>query len=146
MRAVIQRVSRCSVTVENRVIGETGAGLLVLLGVAYDDTEKDAVYLAEKIVHLRIFEDESGRMNRSLGESGGAMMVVSQFTLLGDCRKGRRPSFVAAAPPEKAEQLYECFIEQVRGKGIHTATGRFRAMMQVALVNDGPVTLVVESR
>lgn len=146
MRAVIQRVTRCSVSVENRVIGEIGAGLLVLLGVAHDDTEKDAAYLAEKIVQLRIFEDESGRMNRSLVESGGAMMVVSQFTLLGDCRKGRRPSFVAAAPPEKAEQLYECFIEQVRGKGIQTATGRFRAMMHVALVNDGPVTLVVESQ
>jgi len=146
MRAVIQRVTRCSVSVENRVIGEIGAGLLVLLGVAHDDTEKDAAYLAEKIVQLRIFEDESGRMNRSLVESGGAMMVVSQFTLLGDCRKGRRPSFVAAATPEKAEQLYECFIEQVRGKGIQTATGRFRAMMHVALVNDGPVTLVVESQ
>jgi D-tyrosyl-tRNA(Tyr) deacylase len=146
MRAVIQRVTRCSVSVENRVIGEIGAGLLVLLGVAHDDTEKDAAYLAEKTVQLRIFEDESGRMNRSLVESGGAMMVVSQFTLLGDCRKGRRPSFVAAAPPEKAERLYNCFIEQVRGKGIQTATGRFRTMMQVALVNDGPVTLVVESQ
>ena len=146
MRAVVQRVTHSSVSVENHIVGEIGAGLMVLLGVAQEDSEQDAAYLAEKIIHLRIFEDESGKMNRSLLESGGAMLVVSQFTLLGDCRKGCRPSFVTAAPPQKAQQLYDYFVEQVCAKGVSTATGQFRAMMQVALVNDGPVTLIVESR
>jgi D-tyrosyl-tRNA(Tyr) deacylase len=119
---------------------------MVLLGVAREDTEAEADYLADKIVHLRIFEDEAGKMNRSLLESGGEMLIVSQFTLMGDCRKGRRPSFVAAAAPERAQRLYNYFVEQVRIKGISVATGQFKAMMQVTLVNDGPVTLIVESR
>jgi D-tyrosyl-tRNA(Tyr) deacylase len=146
MRAVVQRVTRSSVTVDDRTVGSIEAGLMVLLGVAEADSEKEAAYLADKIVHLRIFEDEKGKMNRSLLESGGEMLVVSQFTLLGDCRKGRRPSFVAAAPPETAQRLYDHFVERVRLKGVAVATGQFRAMMQVGLVNDGPVTLIVESR
>ncbi len=146
MRAVVQRVTESSVTVEGQVVGAIGPGLLVLLGVAQDDTGQDADYLAEKIVQLRIFEDEAGKMNRSLLESGGALLVVSQFTLLGDCRKGRRPSFASAAPPETAETLYQRFAAQVRAKGVTVATGQFRAMMKVALINDGPVTLIVESR
>lgn len=146
MRAVVQRVTQSSVSVENRTIGSIDAGLMVLLGVAAEDSAKEAAYLADKIANLRIFEDESGKMNRSLLESGGEMLVVSQFTLMGDCRKGRRPSFVTAAAPDKAQTLYDHFVEQVRLKGISVATGQFRAMMQVALVNDGPVTLIVESR
>jgi D-aminoacyl-tRNA deacylase len=146
MRAVVQRVTQCAVTVDDQVVGEIGPGLLVLLGVGNDDTERDAAYLAEKIVHLRIFEDEAGKMNRSLRESDGAMLVVSQFTLLGDCRKGRRPSFAGAASPEQAERLYIHFAEKVRTSNIPVATGRFRAMMKVSLVNDGPVTLILESR
>ncbi len=146
MRAVVQRVTESSVTVEGQVVGAIGPGLLVLLGVAQDDTGQDADYLAEKIVQLRIFEDDAGKMNRSLLESGGALLVVSQFTLLGDCRKGRRPSFASAAPPETAETLYQRFAAQVRAKGVTVATGQFRAMMKVALINDGPVTLIVESR
>jgi len=146
MIAVAQRVSESSVTVDGEKVGAIGPGLMVLLGVARTDTEQDADYLADKIVHLRIFEDEAGKMNRSLLESGGAMLVVSQFTLLGDCRKGRRPSFAGAAPPEKAEALYDRFAGQVRSKGVTVATGRFRALMKVALVNDGPVTLMVESK
>jgi D-tyrosyl-tRNA(Tyr) deacylase len=146
MRAVVQRVTESSVSVDGRVVGDIGPGLLVLLGVAQDDTVQDADYLAEKIVQLRIFEDETGKMNRSLLESGGALLVVSQFTLLGDCRKGRRPSFASAAPPETAEVLYLRFAAQVRAKGVTVATGQFRAMMKVNLVNDGPVTLIVESR
>jgi D-aminoacyl-tRNA deacylase len=146
MRAVVQRVTQCAVTVDDQVVGEIGPGLLVLLGVGNDDTERDAAYLAEKIVHLRIFEDEAGKMNLSLRESDGAMLVVSQFTLLGDCRRGRRPSFAGAAPPEQAERLYTQFAEKVRTFNIPVATGRFRAMMKVSLVNDGPVTLILESR
>jgi D-tyrosyl-tRNA(Tyr) deacylase len=146
MRAVVQRVSAASVTVAGEVVGRIGRGLLVLLGVAQDDTEEDMRQLAEKCIDLRIFEDEAGKMNLSLAESGGAMLVVSQFTLLGDCRKGRRPSFIAAAPPELAERLYEAFVAAVAARGIATATGRFRAMMQVALVNDGPVTILLDSR
>jgi D-tyrosyl-tRNA(Tyr) deacylase len=146
MRAVVQRVTESSVTVEDRVVGAIGPGLLVLLGVAQGDTEQDADYLADKIVQLRIFEDEAGKMNLSLLDRGGSLLVVSQFTLLGDCRKGRRPSFASAAPPETAEALYEYFAAQVRAKGVTAATGQFRAMMKVRLVNDGPVTLVVESR
>jgi D-tyrosyl-tRNA(Tyr) deacylase len=145
MRAVVQRVTRSAVTVDGVTVGAIGAGLMVLLGVAAGDTEREVAYLADKIAHLRIFEDEAGKMNRSLLDTGGAMLVVSQFTLLGDCRKGRRPSFVAAAPPEQAETRYEQFVTRIRDLGIEVATGRFRALMQVSLVNDGPVTLILES-
>ena len=145
MKAVVQRVSQSSVQVDALPVASIGPGLLVLLGVAGDDTQKEAHYLAEKIVHLRIFEDDRGKMNRSLAETGGAMLVVSQFTLLGDCRKGRRPSFVQAAPPEVAEALYTYFVQCVAQLGIAVATGRFRSTMQVSLVNEGPVTLMLES-
>ncbi|MDD2317124.1 MAG: D-aminoacyl-tRNA deacylase [Desulfobacterales bacterium] len=145
MRAVIQRVTQSSVSVSGQIVGRIGPGLLVLLGVARQDTEKDADFLVEKIMHLRIFEDEAGKMNRSLVDIGGQMLVVSQFTLLGDCRKGRRPSFVQAAPPETAESLYQYFVDRIREKRIVVQTGRFRAMMEVSLVNDGPVTFIVES-
>jgi len=146
MLAVIQRVHQSSVTVENTIIGEIGRGLLVLLGVAKDDKAEDADYLADKIVNLRIFEDENGKMNRSLLETDGEMLVVSQFTLLGDCRKGRRPSFVQAAEPDKANELYEHFVRQIRQKRVAVKTGRFRTMMAVSLINDGPVTLILESK
>jgi len=146
MRAVIQRIKESSVKTENQIIGRTGFGLLVLLGVANGDSPSDADYLANKIVNLRIFEDEKGKMNRSLLELGGEMMVVSQFTLLGDCRKGRRPSFMQAAEPNLATELYEYFVNQVHSLGIAAQTGRFGAMMEVALINDGPVTLILESR
>jgi D-tyrosyl-tRNA(Tyr) deacylase len=146
MRAVIQRVKESSVKIDNQIIGQISRGLLVLLGVAQGDRLEDADYLANKISNLRIFEDENGKMNRSLLETGGEMLVVSQFTLLGDCRKGRRPSFVAAAVPAKAAELYDHFIEQVRSFEISVETGRFKAMMEVTLVNDGPVTLILESR
>ena len=145
MRAVIQRVTESSVKTENQIIGRIGSGLLVLLGVAEDDSPSDTDYLVKKITNLRIFEDEKGKMNRSLLETGGEMMVVSQFTLLADCRKGRRPSFGGAAGPELATALYEYFVKQVRSLGIVVATGRFRAMMEVALINDGPVTIILES-
>ena len=145
MRAVVQRVTQSSVSVSGQVVGWIGPGLLVLLGVARQDTEKDADFLAEKIIHLRIFEDEDGKMNRSLADIGGQMLVVSQFTLLGDCRKGRRPSFAQAAPPDMAESLYRYFVDRIREKRISVQTGRFRAMMEVSLVNDGPVTFIVES-
>lgn len=146
MRAVIQRVKESSVSVNNEIVGKIGSGLMVLLGVAETDRAEDADYLAAKIVNLRIFEDENHKMNRSLLDIGGEMLVVSQFTLLADCRKGRRPSFVHAAGPNKANKLYERFVEQVRQKGVNVATGRFQAMMDVSLINDGPVTLIVESR
>ena len=146
MRAVIQRVKESSVRTENQVIGQTGLGLLVLLGVAQGDSRSDADYLVNKISNLRIFEDKKGKMNRSLLETGGEMMVVSQFTLLADCRKGRRPSFGEAAEPAVAVELYEYFVKQVRSLGIIVATGRFRAMMDVALINEGPVTIILESR
>ena len=146
MRAVIQRVNESSVKIDDRIISQISQGLLVLLGVARGDRRLDADYLANKIVNLRIFEDENGKMNRSLLETGTQMLVVSQFTLLGDCRKGRRPSFGAAAEPAKAAALYEYFIDAVKNLGIPVETGRFRAMMEVALVNDGPVTLILESR
>lgn len=146
MIAVVQRVKNSSVEVNGQSVGSIGPGLLVLLGVAELDSEKDIAYMAEKIVNLRIFPDDQGRMNRSLLDAGGQMLVVSQFTLLGDCRKGRRPSFVAAAPPEKAEAFYRQFTENVRQKGIAVETGQFQAMMDVSLVNDGPVTLIVESK
>jgi len=146
MRAVIQRVSASKVQVGDGVVGKIGPGLLVLLGISRSDEEKDADFLSDKVVHLRIFEDEEGKMNRSLIETGGEIMVVSQFTLLGNCRKGRRPSFVEAAPPERAEELYEYFVNQLRLKGIAVATGRFQAKMDVSLTNEGPVTLILESR
>jgi len=146
MRAVLQRVTRASVTVSGEVVGQIGRGILVLLGVEPDDTDEDARQLADKTIALRIFDDADGKMNLSLEEIGGALLVVSQFTLLGDCRKGRRPSFISAAPPELAEKLYNTFIGAAGSKGITIATGRFRAMMEVELVNDGPVTLLLDSR
>ncbi len=146
MRACVQRVSVASVTVDHEVVGRIGPGMLVLLGVTQDDNERDAKYMAEKTTGLRIFEDDEEKMNRSLIDVGGQMLVVSQFTLLGDCRKGRRPSFVAAAEPEMAERLYEEFVAEVKRCGVTVATGRFRAHMDVALVNDGPVTLLLDSR
>lgn len=145
MRVCVQRVSQASVTIDGEIVGEIGRGLLVLLGVATDDDDADARGLAEKTAGLRIFEDAAGKMNLSLAEVGGAMLVVSQFTLLGDCRRGRRPSFAAAAPPEEAERLYQVFVDAVRATGLEVATGRFRQMMQVSLVNDGPVTLIIDS-
>lgn len=146
MIAVVQRVKQSSVTVDNEVIGKIGPGLLVLLGVADTDSTDDITYLADKVINLRIFEDDQEKMNRSLAETGGEMLVVSQFTLLGDCRKGRRPSFVHAAHPEKADAYYLDFIETVRSRGIKVATGQFGAMMDVALVNDGPVTIILQSK
>lgn len=146
MRAVIQRVKESSVSVDNNIIGKISKGLLVLLGVAKGDSEKEADYLSDKITNLRIFEDENGKMNRSLLDIGGEMLVVSQFTLLGDCRKGRRPSFIEAAAPDTANALYEYFVKEVKKKGVTVQTGQFRAMMDVALINDGPVTLVIESK
>lgn len=145
MRACVQRVSEASVTIEGEIVGEIGRGLLVLLGVAADDDEAAARWLAEKTAGLRIFEDVAGKMNLALADIGGAMLVVSQFTLLGDCRRGRRPSFASAAPPEWAERLYRVFVDAVRATGIEVATGRFRQNMQVSLVNDGPVTLIIDS-
>ena len=145
MRAVIQRVTRSGVQVGGEQVARISAGLLVLLGVADGDSTPQADFLADKIVNLRVFEDQDGKMNRSLLDTGGEMLVVSQFTLLGDCRKGRRPSFVGAAQPEAANRLYEYFIERCRKHGVRAQTGRFGAMMQVDLVNDGPVTFVLES-
>ncbi len=146
MRAVIQRVTEGTVTVGDETVGQIGRGLVVLLGVEENDLIRDADYLADKIVNLRIFEDQHGKMNRSLVETGGEILVVSQFTLLGDCKKGRRPSYIRAADPETANERYRYFVEKVREKGVHTETGRFRAMMALALVNDGPVTLIIESK
>jgi D-aminoacyl-tRNA deacylase len=146
MRAVVQRVSRARVTVGAETTGEIGPGLLVLLGVSVDDTPEQARWLADKVVGLRLFNDADGKMNRSLLDVGGSALVVSQFTLYGDCRKGRRPSFIGAAGPDLAVPLYEAFVDAVRAQGVPTATGRFGAMMQVELVNDGPVTLIVDSQ
>lgn len=146
MRAVVQRVRRASVNVRGEVVGQIGPGSLVLLGVAQDDTAGDARQLAEKTAGLRIFEDAQGKMNLALSEVGGAMLVVSQFTLLGDCRKGRRPSFTAAAAPAIAEDLYRLFVQTVVAMGIEVATGTFREHMLVELINDGPVTLLLDSR
>ena len=146
MRAVVQRVSRASVIVDGEVVGAIGTGFVVLLGVTHDDTDADAAYLAEKVVGLRVFEDDAGKMNLALADVQGQCLVVSQFTLYGDCRKGRRPSFVAAAGPEHAETLYERFVELLRQQNIGVATGRFRAHMDVELVNEGPVTLLLDSR
>ena len=145
MRAVVQRVSRARVTVNQAIAGEIGIGLLVLLGVGREDSEADAIYLAEKISGLRIFEDEHGKMSRSLQDVGGSVLAVSQFTLYGDVRRGKRPSFDAAAPPEKARQLIEFFVEQIRVAGLRCETGRFQEMMQVELVNEGPVTILLDS-
>ncbi len=146
MRAVIQRVIRSSVVVEGRTVGEIDAGLLVLLGVARDDTTKDADYLVDKIVNLRIFNDEQGKMNLSLAGIGGAMLVVSQFTLYADARRGRRPSYAEAAEPDLANSLYEYFVERVKSTGLRVQTGVFQAAMAVSLVNDGPVTILLESK
>jgi D-tyrosyl-tRNA(Tyr) deacylase len=146
MRAVVQRVSRASVRVDSEITGEIGLGLLVLLGVGQDDSEPDAEYLAEKIAGLRIFEDDAGKMNLSVADVGGAVLAVSQFTLFGDVRRGKRPSFDAAARPERARELYECFVARVRALGLHCETGRFQAMMEVALVNSGPVTILLDSK
>lgn len=146
MRAVVQRVSRASVKVGNELAGEIGLGLLVLLGVAGEDTEADADYLAEKIAGLRIFEDDAGKMNLSVRDVGGAVLAVSQFTLFGDVRRGKRPSFDAAARPERARELYEYFVGQVRGLGLRCETGRFQEMMEVELINSGPVTILVDSK
>lgn len=146
MRAVVQRVTRASVTVDGQIIGQIKHGLMVLLGVEQEDTVSDAQQLADKSVQLRIFDDADGKMNLALADVGGEMLVVSQFTLLGDCRKGRRPSFIQAAQPEVAERLYETFVAAVGVQGIRVATGKFRATMQVELVNDGPVTMLLDSR
>jgi D-tyrosyl-tRNA(Tyr) deacylase len=146
MRAVVQRVGRASVKVGDEITGEIGKGLLVLLGVGQEDNEGDAGYLAEKVAGLRIFEDEAGKMNLSVGEIGGAVLAVSQFTLFGDVRRGKRPSFDAAARPERARQLYDAFVERIRARGLRCETGRFQEMMQVELVNSGPVTILLDSK
>jgi len=146
MRAVVQRVSGAKVTVNGEIAGEIGAGLLVLLGVGTSDTTADADYMAEKITGLRIFEDSGGKMNVSLLDINGAMLVVSQFTLFGDVRRGKRPSFDDAAPPQTARGLYEYFVAQVRAKGMRCETGRFQEMMRVELVNEGPVTILLDSK
>ena len=145
MRAVVQRVSSAGVSVDNHMIGEIGQGVVVFLGVAQGDTERDADYLSDKIINLRIFEDSKGKMNLSLLDMSGEMLVVSQFTLLADCRKGRRPSFIAAAGFEQADELYEYFVERAQRHIKKVATGQFRAMMKVTLVNNGPVTMILES-
>jgi D-tyrosyl-tRNA(Tyr) deacylase len=145
MRAVVQRVKEAKVDVGGKTVGEIGPGLLVFLGVGHGDSEKDCAYLAGKTAHLRIFSDEQGLMNRSVLETGGEVLVVSQFTLWGDCVKGRRPSFTRAAPLEKARALYEHFTRLIREKGLKVATGVFQEMMEVHLVNDGPVTLLLDT-
>jgi len=146
MRAVIQRVSRAQVAVKGEIVGQIDLGLVVLLGVGRDDSETDAAYLAEKITGLRVFEDDQGKMSRAVSEVGGGVLMVSQFTLYGDVRRGKRPSFDAAAPPDRARELYERFVEQVRASGLRCETGRFQEMMEVELVNDGPVTILIDSR
>src|SRR4051812_22849744 len=145
MRAVVQRVSRARVTVNGEVTGEISTGLLVLLGVAHEDTHKDLDYMVDKICALRIFEDSDGKMNRSVSEAGGAVLAVSQFTVYGDVRRGKRPSFDAAARPEQARSMYDQFVARVRATGIPCETGRFQEMMNVELVNDGPVTILLDS-
>lgn len=146
MRAVVQRVSRARVTVGGEIIGEISHGLLVLLGVAHEDTASDADYLADKVAGLRIFEDDAGKMNLSVAEKGGAILAVSQFTLFGDVRRGKRPSFDAAARPEKARELYEYFVSRIRALGLRCETGRFQEMMTVELANEGPVTILLDSQ
>ena len=145
MRAVVQRVSRASVTVDGELIGSIGDGILLLLGVSSKDTEADAVYLVDKVLNLRIFDDEEGKMNLSLRDTGGGLLVVSQFTLCGDSRRGRRPSYIDAARPDEANRLYEYFVSEAKKHIENVATGRFQAMMDVELVNDGPVTLLLDS-
>jgi len=145
MRAVVQRVSRAQVAVGAEITGKIGLGLLVLLGVGREDTEGDAAYLAGKICELRIFEDDQGKMNRNVKDAGGSVLAVSQFTLYGDVRRGRRPSFDAAAAPESARRLYEFFVQQIRAAGLRCETGRFQEMMKVELVNEGPVTILLDS-
>ncbi|MGE7636476.1 D-aminoacyl-tRNA deacylase [Peribacillus frigoritolerans] len=146
MRVVLQRSKAAKVVVADQIIGQIDSGLVLLVGVTHGDTIDDAAYLAEKIVNLRIFEDENEKMNHSLLAVGGSILSVSQFTLYGDCRKGRRPNFMDAARPEEANELYEAFNEELRKKGVHTETGQFGAMMDVQLTNDGPVTLILESK
>jgi D-aminoacyl-tRNA deacylase len=146
VKVVVQRCKEASVTVEGQVTGAVGPGLMLLVGITHEDTEEDARFAAEKIANLRIFEDDGGKMNLSVLETGGAVLSVSQFTLYGDCRKGRRPNFMAAARPEQAEPLYERFNALLREQGLRVETGVFGAMMEVSLVNDGPVTLIVETR
>jgi len=146
MRAVVQRVSRAQVAVDGEVVGEIGEGLLVLLGVGVDDSRADADYLCDKIAGLRVFEDDGGKMNLSVADVGGAVLAVSQFTLYGDVRRGKRPSFDAAAPPQAARELYEYFVGKIRGAGLRCETGRFQEMMQVELVNEGPVTILLDSK
>ncbi len=145
MRAVVQRVSHCRVTVDGNAVGEIGPGLLVLLGVSKTDTEAAADYLVEKVIGLRIFEDAEEKMNLSVQDAGGALLVVSQFTLYGDARRGKRPSFDAAARPEEAKRLYEYFVGRIRAAGLRCETGQFQAMMEVELVNSGPVTILLDS-
>jgi D-tyrosyl-tRNA(Tyr) deacylase len=145
MRAVVQRVSRAQVMVDEEIVGKIGRGLLVLLGVTHADSEADADYLADKIAGLRVFEDENGKMNLDTASVSGEVLVVSQFTLYGDVRRGKRPSFDAAAPPERARQLYEYFVERIRATGLPCQTGRFQETMQLELVNDGPVTILLDS-
>jgi D-tyrosyl-tRNA(Tyr) deacylase len=145
MRALIQRVRKSSVSVSGELVGEIGPGILTLMGVGPEDTEKEVRYLAGKCVHLRIFTDKDGKMNSSLLDTGGEMLVISQFTLYGDCRKGRRPSFIGAASPDLAEELINQFVAEIERLGVPTATGRFGAMMDVELINDGPVTLMLDS-
>ena len=146
MRMVIQRVTEASVTVDGKIIGSIGKGIAVLLGVAKGDTEQDADFLAQKLINLRMFEDDAGKMNLSAQDVGGEILVVSQFTLIADCRRGRRPGFSYAAPPEEADRLYQYFVAQLRGAGMRVETGQFQAMMLVKIFNDGPVTFVVESQ
>ncbi len=145
MRAVIQRVSRARVIIDGKTVGEIEGGLLVLLAVTHQDTSEQVRWMAEKTIGLRIFEDDEGKMNRSISESGGAILVVSQFTLYGDCRKGRRPSFIRSAPPEIAIPLYESYVNALIERGVHVETGEFGATMQVELTNDGPVTLILDT-
>ncbi|MGV3608303.1 MAG: D-aminoacyl-tRNA deacylase [Planctomycetaceae bacterium] len=146
MRAVLQRVTRAQVSVDGEVIGQIGPGLVILLGVAQGDTQADVDWMAEKVIQLRLFEDAAGKTNLSTKDVAGGLLVISQFTLLADCRNGRRPSFTAAAPPEEANQLYEAFVAACRQSGLPVQTGKFRADMQVELVNDGPVTVMLDSK
>lgn len=146
MRAVIQRTTRASVTIDGKTTGSIGPGLVVLLGIHPEDGAKEIRWMADKIINLRIFEDDEGKMNRSLADTGGEMLIVSQFTLYGDCRKGRRPGYSSAAPPDIAEPLYHTFVEEITSRGIPAATGTFQAAMEVTLVNDGPVTLLLDSQ
>ena len=146
MRAVLQRVSEARVTVEGEVVGQISAGLVVLLAVASEDTHKDVAWMKRKILNLRIFDDEQGRLERSLGQVGGSLLVVSQFTLYGNCRKGNRPSYTRSAPSGQAQTLYQQLVDELQADGVIVETGRFQAMMQVSLINDGPVTLILDSK